>query len=85
MTPERMAVVVAWWVRRYTRHLPPPVSERRIDEIDGAAIGPPRRARDGVGAAGAPGGHAVQRGRLECGRLHLRRVALTVRTAQRRG
>lgn len=34
MTPERMAEVVAWWVRRYTRNLPPPIAERRIGEID---------------------------------------------------
>jgi hypothetical protein len=34
MTPERMAELVAWWVRFYTRNLPPPVAQRRIDEID---------------------------------------------------
>ena len=34
MTPERMAALVARWVRFYTRDLPPPVAERRIDEID---------------------------------------------------
>ena len=34
MTPERMAELVARWVRLYTRRLPPPVARRRIDEID---------------------------------------------------
>jgi hypothetical protein len=34
MTPERMAELVARWVRLYTRNLPPPIVERRIDEID---------------------------------------------------
>ena len=34
MTPERMAVLVGRWVRFYTRDLPPPIAERRIDEID---------------------------------------------------
>jgi hypothetical protein len=34
MTPERMAELVARWVRFYTRDLPPPIAERRIDEID---------------------------------------------------
>jgi hypothetical protein len=34
MTPERMAELVARWVRLYTRNLPPPIAERRIDEID---------------------------------------------------
>ena len=34
MTPERMAALVARWVRRYTRNLPPPIAQRRIDEID---------------------------------------------------
>jgi hypothetical protein len=34
MTPERMAALVARWVRRYTRNLPRPVAERRIGEID---------------------------------------------------
>jgi hypothetical protein len=33
MTPERMAGLVARWVRFYTRDLPGPVAERRIDEI----------------------------------------------------
>jgi hypothetical protein len=34
MTPERMAALVARWVRLYTRNLPAPVARRRIDEID---------------------------------------------------
>jgi hypothetical protein len=34
MTPERMAELVARWVRFYTRNLPPPIARRRIDEID---------------------------------------------------
>jgi hypothetical protein len=34
MTPERMAGLVARWVRFYTRDLPPPIAERRKDEID---------------------------------------------------
>jgi hypothetical protein len=34
MTPERMAALVAWWVRFYTRNLPPATAERRMDEID---------------------------------------------------
>jgi len=34
MTPERLAELVARWVRLYTRNLPPPVARRRIDEID---------------------------------------------------
>ena len=34
MTPERMARLVAAWVRFYTRHLPPAVAERRREEID---------------------------------------------------
>ena len=34
MTPERIADLVARWVRRYTRNLPPQVAERRRDEID---------------------------------------------------
>ena len=33
MTPERMAAVVARWVRLYTRNLPPAVAERRRGEI----------------------------------------------------
>lgn len=34
MTPERMAKLVARWVRFYTRDLPTPIAQRRIDEID---------------------------------------------------
>jgi hypothetical protein len=34
MTPERMAELVARWVRFYTRDLPVPIAQRRIDEID---------------------------------------------------
>lgn len=34
MTPERMAELVARWVRFYTRDLPTPVAQRRINEID---------------------------------------------------
>ena len=34
MTPERMAELVARWVRFYTRDLPAPIARRRIDEID---------------------------------------------------
>jgi hypothetical protein len=34
MTPERMARLVARWARFYTRDLPAPIAERRIDEID---------------------------------------------------
>ena len=34
MTPERMAELVARWVRFYTRRLPPPIAERRMNEID---------------------------------------------------
>jgi hypothetical protein len=34
MTPERMAELVARWVRFYTRDLPAPVARRRIEEID---------------------------------------------------
>jgi hypothetical protein len=34
MTPERMAELVARWVRLYTRNLPPPIAQRRVDEID---------------------------------------------------
>ena len=33
MTPERMAQLVARWVRFYTRDLPTPIAQRRIDEI----------------------------------------------------
>jgi hypothetical protein len=34
MTPERPAGLVARWVRFYTRELPAPVAQRRVDEID---------------------------------------------------
>jgi hypothetical protein len=34
MTPERMAELVARWVRFYTRNLPAPTAQRRINEID---------------------------------------------------
>jgi hypothetical protein len=34
MTPERMAELVARWVRLYTRDLPRSIAQRRIDEID---------------------------------------------------
>jgi hypothetical protein len=34
MTPERIAELVARWVRCYTRNLPQPVAQRRVDEID---------------------------------------------------
>jgi hypothetical protein len=34
VTPERMAELVAHWVRFYTRDLPAPVAQRRVDEID---------------------------------------------------
>jgi hypothetical protein len=34
MTPERVAALVARWVRFYTRDLPTAIAERRIDEID---------------------------------------------------
>jgi hypothetical protein len=34
MTPERVAQLVARWVRFYTRDLPAPIAERRINEID---------------------------------------------------
>jgi hypothetical protein len=34
MTPERMAGLVARWVRIYTRDLPTPIAQRRIGEID---------------------------------------------------
>ena len=34
MTPERAAGLVARWVRFYTRELPAPVAERRMDEIE---------------------------------------------------
>ncbi len=34
MIPERLARLVARWVRFYTRDLPAPIAERRIQEID---------------------------------------------------
>ena len=34
MTTERMAELVARWVRLYTRNLPPSIAQRRIAEID---------------------------------------------------
>ena len=34
MTPERMADLVARWVRLYTRNLPAPMAQRRVDEVD---------------------------------------------------
>jgi hypothetical protein len=34
MTPETMARLVARWVRLYTRNLPTPVAQRRIEELD---------------------------------------------------
>jgi hypothetical protein len=34
VTPERMAELVARWVRFYTRNLSPPIAQRRIEEID---------------------------------------------------
>ena len=34
MTPERMAQLVARWVRFYTRDLPIPIAQRRVGEID---------------------------------------------------
>jgi hypothetical protein len=34
MTPERIAELVARWVRFYTRDLPTPIAQRRVDEID---------------------------------------------------
>jgi hypothetical protein len=34
MTPEWMAELVARWVRFYTRDLPAPIAQRRLDEID---------------------------------------------------
>ena len=33
MTPERAAELVARWVRCYTRRLPTPIAQRRVDEI----------------------------------------------------
>jgi hypothetical protein len=34
MTPERMAALVLWWVRLYTRNLADPIARRRLAEID---------------------------------------------------
>lgn len=34
MSPERMARLVATWVRFYTRGLPPEVAQRRVEELD---------------------------------------------------
>jgi hypothetical protein len=34
MTPERVARLVARWVRLYTRNVPAPVAERRAEEMD---------------------------------------------------
>ncbi len=60
MTPERMAELVARWVRLYTRNLPPLIARRRLDEIEadlhdhiqhGRAQGTPDR-RIGLGIAG---------------------------------
>ena len=34
MTPERMAELVARWVRFYTRDLPRPIAQRRVEEIN---------------------------------------------------
>jgi hypothetical protein len=34
MTPEGMAKLVARWVRFYTRDLPTPIAQRRVNEID---------------------------------------------------
>ena len=34
MSPERMARLVLWWVRCYTRGLPEAVAERRLGEIE---------------------------------------------------
>jgi hypothetical protein len=34
MTPERMAELVGRWVRFYTRDLPTPIAQRRVEEID---------------------------------------------------
>lgn len=34
MTPERVAQLVARWVRFYTRDLPGPIAQRRVGEID---------------------------------------------------
>lgn len=34
MTPERIAALVARWVRFYTRDVPSPTAQRRVEEID---------------------------------------------------
>ena len=34
MTPERMAALVTRWVRLYTRRVPDPTAQRRVDEIE---------------------------------------------------
>jgi hypothetical protein len=34
MTPERVAGLVARWVRWYTRDLPAPIARRRVGELD---------------------------------------------------
>jgi hypothetical protein len=34
MTPERVAALVARWVRLYTRRLPRPIAQRRVEEIE---------------------------------------------------
>jgi hypothetical protein len=34
MTPERIARLVAWWARLYTRGLPEAAARRRVDELD---------------------------------------------------
>ncbi len=34
MTPERARDVVSRWARFYTRELPTPIAQRRVDEID---------------------------------------------------
>jgi hypothetical protein len=77
MTPERMAGLVARWARFYTRNLPAPIAERRIDEIDADVhdhiahdappeprIGASRSAsRPGWLVAWPPTSHGVQTGR----------------------
>jgi hypothetical protein len=34
MTPERMAELVARWAGFYTRDLPIPIAQRRVDEVE---------------------------------------------------
>jgi hypothetical protein len=73
MTPERMAELVARWVRVYTRNLPVPIARRRIDEIDAdlhdhiaherargepTMVARPRRTRDSLHIAAATRGDA---------------------------